>query len=554
MTILTEASPLDKIIPGFQKQARGLATARGASSDTREGKLALLTILFDLDIIDSSVIKMFKNDPSVSRMVTYFEENGIARTIKQRMDDIQSYIKDQLENKISFTTGNRTDDAQQRMELNRLDAELKAAKKVARIEHKSEVASALSTMSQSVEQLPMMTGASKNEVDYTTDDYMLEIAMDARSDHHDTEKVIDYLKQFVDEDDIDVSITGRVLDFVFSSDSRLGKMLNRYDNAEEFEKSIASVLKRRGVNAAVILHDTSEEMSTAADVEYEEEAEDAIGRYDSFDDIPQSEYDNKSITKHDIDRLMLSPQERAAKEAAAQDLDVRYRHNVRYRHKFPEEEAEDAVGANFDKVDKSLGKMPARVRATMTDVLASALKRYQGKEAPTTVTEARILEYLNEGFGSRLDKFKRGAKTAAVVGGLVAGGIGADKAARYIDQRAGRESSIEAGASNQSPGQKAAYKELEDAKQEYKAVRDEAIRWPSWIPRADRLEIKYNELKRQYEDKYGVKKESVAGVMSYMSEQKVYSTPKPIVESISFRERFKPKTDKQLAELKNYGM
>ena len=43
-------------------------------------------------------------------------------------------------------------------------------------------------------------------------------------------------------------------------------------------------------------------------------------------------------------------------------------------------------------------------------------------------------------------------------------------------------------------------------------------------------------------------------VLSYMSEQRIYSTPKPIVESVSFKEKFKPKTAKQLAELKNYGM
>ena len=50
-------------------------------------------------------------------------------------------------------------------------------------------------------------------------------------------------------------------------------------------------------------------------------------------------------------------------------------------------------------------------------------------------------------------------------------------------------------------------------------------------------------------------KESVTNsVLNYMSEQRVYSSPKPIVESISFRDKFKPQTSKQLAELKSYGM
>jgi hypothetical protein len=43
-------------------------------------------------------------------------------------------------------------------------------------------------------------------------------------------------------------------------------------------------------------------------------------------------------------------------------------------------------------------------------------------------------------------------------------------------------------------------------------------------------------------------------VLNYMSEQRVYSSPKLVIESQSFRDKFKPKTSKQLAELRNYGM
>jgi len=39
-----------------------------------------------------------------------------------------------------------------------------------------------------------------------------------------------------------------------------------------------------------------------------------------------------------------------------------------------------------------------------------------------------------------------------------------------------------------------------------------------------------------------------------MSEQRVYNTPKLVVESQSFKDKFKPKTSKQLAELRSYGM
>ena len=43
-------------------------------------------------------------------------------------------------------------------------------------------------------------------------------------------------------------------------------------------------------------------------------------------------------------------------------------------------------------------------------------------------------------------------------------------------------------------------------------------------------------------------------VLNYMSEQKVYPNTRPITEMVSFRDRFKPKTSKQLAELRSYGM
>ena len=144
LNVLSEAkiSPMDKILPGFQTQARSLASSKGASSGTREGRLAMLAILFDLDIIDESIVRMFKNDSSVSRMVDYFETNGISKKIRERSDDIGEHISNQLENKVSFTTGNRTDSAQQRYEVNKLNAELKANKKTARIEKKKETASA----------------------------------------------------------------------------------------------------------------------------------------------------------------------------------------------------------------------------------------------------------------------------------------------------------------------------------------------------------------------------------------------------------------------------
>jgi len=249
LTFLNEAapSPMERILPGFQKQARGLAAAKGASSGTREGRLAMLNILYDLDIIDDNVIRTFKNDPSVSRMVDYFEQNGIAKQIKSRKEDIENYIKDQLENKISFTTGNRTDAAQQRMEMNRLNTELKAAKKVARIEHKNDTAAALSSVSQVVDNYTDLTKSIQGSY---SNDYMIEVVVDKGSDLEDIHRIINYLKKFVKESDIEVE--GRSIDATFGKDTKLGKIIARL-GADKVESQISDDLESYG-GAGVVIH------------------------------------------------------------------------------------------------------------------------------------------------------------------------------------------------------------------------------------------------------------------------------------------------------------
>ena len=250
LTSLNEAkdSPMDRIMPGFQNQARSLAKSRGASSGTREGRLAMLGILFDLDIIDDSVVRMFKNDPSVSRMVEYFESNGIASKIKAKRDEIQAHIKDQLENKVSFTTGNRTDAAQQRYEVNKLNAELKAAKKVARLERKKETAGAMSSMSQTVNMYDDLIGSLESSY---SNEYMLEIIADKDSDLGDITQIVKYLSKFVDEGDIEVE--GRSIDVVFGASSKLGKIISRL-GVEKIERQIADDLKSFG-GAGVVIHE-----------------------------------------------------------------------------------------------------------------------------------------------------------------------------------------------------------------------------------------------------------------------------------------------------------
>jgi hypothetical protein len=236
LTSLNEAkdSPMDRIMPGFQGQARSLAKSRGASSGTREGRLAMLGILFDLDIIDDSVVRMFKNDPSVSRMVEYFEANGIASRIKSKRDEIQAHIKDQLENKVSFTTGNRTDAAQQRYEVNKLNTELKAAKKVARLERKKETGSAMSQVSQVVDEILGSYEQSFSE------DYMMEVIVGKDSDLNDISNILKYLSKYVDEEDVEVD--GRNIDVVFKQSSKLGRIIDKV-GLEDVQKEITRDLK-----------------------------------------------------------------------------------------------------------------------------------------------------------------------------------------------------------------------------------------------------------------------------------------------------------------------
>ena len=363
LSFINEAvSPLDTLIPGFQKQARGLAAAKGASASTREGKLALLTILYDLDIINDSVVRMFKNDPSVSRLVDYFEKNGIAKEIKARRDDIQQYIKDKLEDKISFTTGNRTDAAMQRMEVNKLNTELKAAKKVARIERKKDTAAAMSAVSQVVDNYSDLVGSIQGSY---SEDYMIELVADKSSDLGDINNIVNYLKQFVKESDIDVE--GRSIDATFSKDSKLGKIITRL-GAEKVESQISDDLEKYG-GAGVVIH-----------------TPDIQAKPDMIGNIGQEEEEGY------------------------------------------EEEAEDPNSTDFDKL----------------------AAEYEGTKLKPALMNAQI------------------KAVQAALGG-----------------------------------------------------------------------------------KQPIKESSV---LDYMSEQRVYSSPKPIVESVSFRDKFKPQTSKQLAELRSYGM
>jgi len=308
LNVISEAkiSPMDKILPGFQNQARLLAKEKGASSGTREGRLAMLAILFDLDIIDDSVVRMFKNDPSVSRMVDYFEVNGISKKIREKTDDIQEHIKSQLENKISFTTGNRTDGAQQRYEVNKLSAELKAAKKTARIEKKKETASAMADIVQTVDMYDDLVSSIEGSY---SDKYMLEIVASVDSELEDIAKIVSYIGRFTSDKDIDVD--GRSIDVVFSANSKLGRIVAKM-GANTVERKIADDLKAYG-GAGVIIHEPDKQQSKEivpflkkGPVEDEEYDADSYKEDDNYEEAEEVDSNFNSLAE-DYSDVKLDP-------------------------------------------------------------------------------------------------------------------------------------------------------------------------------------------------------------------------------------------------------
>ena len=203
-------------------------------------------------------------------MVDYFETSGIAAKIKTRKEDIQKYIKDHLESKVSFTTGNRTDAAAQRYELNKLNVELKAAKKVARLERKKGAASALNTISQVVDTYDDLAGSIQQSY---SSDYMIEIVASKDCDLGDIDRIISYVKRFVKDSDIEID--GKNIDGIFDKNSKLAKLIDRI-GAEKVELQIAEDLESYG-GVGVVIHtpDIHMKQNAARNLSpQEEEAED----------------------------------------------------------------------------------------------------------------------------------------------------------------------------------------------------------------------------------------------------------------------------------------
>ena len=256
LSFLTEASPMDRIIPGFQTQARQYAVKeKGVTAGTREGRLAMLSILYDLDIIDDAVVKRFKNDSGVSRMVDYYEETGISTKIKERAEEIQAYMAEHLHNKVSFTTGNRSDEKIQKYEINKLDQELKQAKRAARLERKKETAEAINILAEPISDFENLSSA---VVGSYSDDYLLEIIGEKGITLYQITRVVKYLTQFVSEHDVEVS--GRSIDVVFAKDSKLGKIVSKL-GADKVEVQIRKDIEMFG-DFGVVIHEPDMDQQT----------------------------------------------------------------------------------------------------------------------------------------------------------------------------------------------------------------------------------------------------------------------------------------------------
>lgn len=267
LTFLNEAavSPMDRILPGFQTQARGIATSKGASSSTREGRLAMLKILYDLDIIDDNVRGMFWNS-SVSHMVDYFEQNGIAEQMKARKSDIEEHIADQLENKISFTTGNRTDAAKQKMEMNKLKTELKAIERAAREDRKRNTATVFDSVGKTIED--NYKDLIKSIRGSYTGDYMIRIAVADENDLNDLHEISKYLKKFIKDDDIEIARS--TVQATFSSSTKLGRLIDKL-GVEEVEDEIMRNLKYLDVGVVIYPPESNSKLDMIGDLGREEE-------------------------------------------------------------------------------------------------------------------------------------------------------------------------------------------------------------------------------------------------------------------------------------------
>lgn len=519
MSYLTEArdSPMERILPGFQTQARAYAASKGASSGTREGRLAMLNILHELDIIDIGVVRQFKNDPSVSRMVDYLEQSGIAKIIKQRENDIREYIKSQLENKISFTTGNRSDTATQKYEMNKLNNELKAAKKAAKQEGKKETEAAVGAIKDVVTNYTNLVDSIKGSY---SKDYMIEIVASPDSGLAEVEKIVKYLTQFVDEDDIDVD--GRSLTAEFAPDTKLGRIVAKM-GAGNVEKSIARDLKSFG-GAGVVVYDpdkgTKEDMLGSLKVNYQEDEEtdptDEMGPEDVYGPGGDRDYGSYS-------------------DEAAED-----------------ESSEFPMSSSDEK--------------QVQQAQARALRAALGSEDEELAMESYTNVYLAEGFDrEKLRRTGRGLAAAAGIAGAAAG-IG-QVAPKVIE--AGKEiaSEIMNTGSNKEflarvidPADK---RDLIAKLQAVRAMGSQAEMAPGskmgGLEQA-RMELRQmeQELRQEYDipDTIHLQENVKVTTAMYLTEQAKTDKVRRVSDNktITFKERYKPKTSYQLDELRRYGL
>lgn len=523
MSYLTEArdSPMERILPGFQTQARAYAASKGASSGTREGRLAMLNILFELDIIDMSVVKQFKNDPSVSRMVDYLEQSGVSKVIKQRENDIREFIKNQLENKISFTTGNRSNAAAQKYEINKLNNELKAAKKAAKQEGKKETEDAVGAMKDVVTNYSNLVDSIKGSY---SKDYMIEVVANPESGLAEVARMVKYLTQFVDEDDIDVD--GRSLTAEFSPDTKLGRIIAKM-GAGNVEKSIAKDLKQFG-GAGVVVYDpdkgSKEDMLGSLKVNYQEDEEsdptDELGPEDVYGpkgDVDYGTYSDEEAEDEDKEFPMSGSDEEQVKQAQLNALMAAYKGNKK-----------KLTTENYTAI-------------YMDDLLTEKFNRESLKRTGRGLAAAAGIAGAAAGIGHVAPKAIQSGKE--LVSDVISVGDNEDFLSQIRDER-DRQLMTDKLAEVRSMGTQAEIApgsklgSLENKRQELYDLEQQ-------------MRIKYN-----IPGSVHIQEQVDSTTAMYLTEQvKTDNVKRPTKqETVSFKEKYKPKTIQQLQELRRYGL
>ena len=348
---------------------------------------------------------------------------------------------------------------------------------------------------------------------------MIEVVANPDSGLAEVSKIVKYLAQFVDEDDIDVD--GRSLTAEFSPDTKLGRIVAKM-GVSNVEKSIARDLKSFG-GAGVVVYDPDkggkEDMLGSLNVKYQEDEE----------TDPTDEMGPEDVYGPDGDR----------------DYGI-----------YSDEEAEDE-STEFPMTNSEEEQVK---KAQMNALLAA----YGGKQKLTK--ESYTTVYLEEKFDR--ESLKRAGKGLAAAAGIAGAAAGIGQVAPKAIE-AGKEiaSDVMSFGGNDEflarisdPADK---KLVEDKLSEVRAMGTQAEIAPgSKLNSLEQARMELRDLEQKMRLDYRIPnsvhlQENVKVTTAvYLTEQtKTDKVRRPINnQSVSFKEKYKPKTSYQLDELRRYGL